>query len=84
MDCQMGCLTGFLTDCLMGCLMVGSIVLHNQVHHKIDKQIDIRQGVSTIFKDIKETVAITVDLQKVYLMGCLMVGSKVFAWEILT
>ena len=69
-----------LTDCLMGCLMVVSIVLHKIVHQK-KIGTNRGQGVSTVYEDIKETIAIIVDLQKVYVMDCLMVGSKVFAKE---
>ena len=78
----MGYLMGCLTGCLTGCLMVGSKLLYMKFHHKIEQRIG--QGVSTIYENTKELVAITVDLQKVYLMGCLMVGSKVFASEILS
>ena len=65
--------------------------MHGKLYHKIEKQVG--QGVSKIYENTNEQIAIIIDLQKVHLMdcqmgcltgfltdclmGCLMVGSIV-------
>ena len=49
--------------------------LHRKFYHKIEKRVG--QGVSTIKEKTNAPIAIIIDLQKVNLMRCLMVGSKV-------
>ena len=67
------------SDYGLGYLLVCSKVMQKKVQHKILKRIG--QGVSTIYKNTNDSIAIMIDLQKVHLMdclmGCLMVGSIV-------
>ena len=62
-------------------------MLHKQVHHRTeknryDKELEVilekrKAEPRTTNENTKELIAITVDLQKVYWLGYLMVGSKV-------